>query len=186
MSASASAQENVLLETWGQKLDLTIPSSETLSTWELDSKDKREIMMGWTCCYRKELINYAQTEHSQKLIESSLRENPRRLQYTLVEPINDFQWGAFVTLQLLDMYSTYKGLQYDCVYEANPIMGEQPSVMKMGITKAVVLYPAITSERNNRELSKQNMQDINSLMTIVILNNMSVVNRAKRNCTKRP
>jgi len=65
-------------------------------------------------------------------------------------------------------------------------MGEQPSVMKMGITKAVVLYPAITSERNNRELSKQNMQDINSLMTIVILNNMSVVNRAKRNCTKRP
>ncbi len=120
------------------------------------------------------------------MIESSLRENPRRLQYTLVEPINDFQWGAFVTLQFLDIYTTYKGLQYDCVYEANPIMGEQPSVMKMGITKFVVLYPAVTAERNNRELSKQNMQDINSLMTIVILNNMSVVNRAKRNCTKRP
>ena len=102
-----------------------------------------------------------------------------------MEPINDFQWGTFLTLQLLDIYTTYKGLQYDCVYEANPLMGEQPSVMKMGVTKLVVLYPAITSERNNRELSKQNMDDINSLMSIVIMNNMSVVNRAKRNCIKR-
>ena len=32
MSALVSAQENVLLETWGQKLDLTIPSSEMQST----------------------------------------------------------------------------------------------------------------------------------------------------------
>ena len=102
----------------------------------------------------------------------------------LQEPITDFQWGSFVTLQLLDIYTTYKGLQYDCVYEANPIMGEQPSVMKMGVTKAIVLYPAITSEQNNRELSKQNMRDINRLMGIVIMNNMSVVNKAKRNCIK--
>ena len=58
MSALASAQENVLSETWGQKLDLTIQSSEMQSTWVLDSKDKQEIMMGWTCCYRKELIDY--------------------------------------------------------------------------------------------------------------------------------
>ena len=114
------------------------------------------------------------------------RANPRKLQYTLVEPITDFQWGSFVTLQLLDIYTTYKGLQYDCVYEANPIMGEQPSVMKMGVTKVIVLYPAITSEQNNRELSKQNMRDINRLMGIVIMNNMSVVNKAKRNCTKTP
>ena len=102
----------------------------------------------------------------------------------LTEPITDFQWGTFVSLQLLDIYTTYKGLKYDCVFETNPLFGERPSVMKMGITKFVVLYPAVTAERNNRELSKQNMQDINSLMTIVILNNMSVVNRAKRNCTK--
>ena len=114
------------------------------------------------------------------------RANPRRLQYTLVEPITNFQWGSFVTLQLLDMYSTYKGLQYDCVYEANPIMGEQPSVMKMGITKFVVLYPAVTAERNGRELSEQNMRNINYLMSIVIMNNMTVVNKAKRNCIKRP
>ena len=39
----------------------------------LDSKDKQEIMMGWTCCYRKELINAVQMEHSQKSIESRLK-----------------------------------------------------------------------------------------------------------------
>ena len=35
MSALVSAQENALSETWGQNLDLTIPSLEMQSTLEL-------------------------------------------------------------------------------------------------------------------------------------------------------
>ena len=38
MSGSALAQENVLSETWDQKLDLTIPSSEMPLISALDSK----------------------------------------------------------------------------------------------------------------------------------------------------
>ena len=112
------------------------------------------------------------------------RVNPRRLQYTLVEPINDFQWGAFVTLQFLDIYTTYKGLQYDCVYETNPIFGNRPSVMKMGVTKFVILYPAMVAEQKNQTLSRENLTEINFLMSLVILNNADVANRAQNNCIK--
>ena len=102
----------------------------------------------------------------------------------LTEPITDFQWGTFVSLQLLDIYTTYKGLQYDCVYETNPLFGERPSVMKMGVTKLVILTPAIISEQNNHTLSRENMTDINLLMGLVVLNNASVANRAQNNCIK--
>ena len=185
MSALAYPQENVLSETWAQNLDLTIQSSEMQSTWVLDSKDKQEIMMGLTCCYRKELINYVQTEHSQKLIEYKLRENQKRLQFTPHEPISDWQWTAFVTLQVLDIYTTYKGLQYNCVIELNPIMGEQPSVMKMGATKFVILYPAMVAEQKNQTLTRDDMRSINYAMSLVIANNNAVKNRAKRNCIKK-
>ena len=102
----------------------------------------------------------------------------------LTEPITDFQWGTFVSLQLLDIYTTYKGLQYDCVYETNPLFGERPSVMKMGVTKFVILYPVIVSEQNYQTLSRQNVNDINYLMSLVILNNANVGKKAKNRCNK--
>ena len=189
MSALASAQENVLSETWGQKLDLTIPSLETQSTWVLDSKDKQEIMMGWTCCYRKELINYVQTEHSWKSIESKLKENPRRFEYThrweLIDHPSNLDWTVFVTLQMLDIYTTYRGLQYNCVEEANPIFGKQPSVNDMFFTKFAVLTPAIQYDRRNGNLNKHSIRSTNTFMAIVIGNNMNVINKAQKYCTKR-
>ena len=189
MSALASAQENVLSETWGQKLDLTIPSLETQSTWVLDSKVKQEIMMGWTCCYRKELINYVQTEHSWKSIESKLKENPKRFEYThqweLVDYPTNFDWTLFVTLQLLDIYTTYRGLQYDCVEEANPIFGRRPTVSDMALTKFAVLTPAIQYDKKNGNLNKRTIRSTNAFMAIVIGNNYNVIHKADRLCQKR-
>ena len=118
------------------------------------------------------------------MIELKLKENPNRLQFTLSEPISTKQWITFTTLQLADIYTTYRGLKYDCVYEANPIFGERPSVMKMGVTKFVILYPVIVSEQNYQTLSRQNVNDINYLMSLVILNNANVGKKAKNRCNK--
>ena len=185
MSGLALAQENVLSETWGQNLDLTIPSLEMPSTLGLDSKVKHEIMLGWTCCYRNELINSVQTEHSQKLIESKLKENQNRLQYTLVEPITNLQWTAFVGLQLFDIYTTYRGLQYDCVRELNPIVGERPSVVKMFAVKAIILTPAIEYDLKREVLTSSQMDEINLMMALVIGNNYNVWRNADKRCNKR-
>ena len=186
MSALASAQENVLSETWGQKLDLTIPSLEMQLISVLDSKDKQEIMMGWTCCYRKELINAVQTEHLWKSTELMSRANPRKLQYTLHEPITKSQMVTFVAFQLADIYTTYKGLQYECVREMNPLIGETPSVNRMFFTKVAILTPAIQYDLEKGNLTPRMMNEINFLMAMVIYNNHRVTRRASNNCQKRP
>ena len=52
--------------------------------------------------------------------------NPRKFVYTLHELIelnHKFDWTLFVTLQLLDIYTTtYKGLQYNVLEERNPLI----------------------------------------------------------------
>lgn len=159
------------------------------STWLLDSKAKQEIMMGLTCCYSQELIDSVRLEHSLKSIKYSSRDKVRRsistLQYS--EPVTNFQWWTFVTLQLLDIHSTYKGLQYDCVYEANPIMGNTPSPGKLFLTKTTILAPAITYDMRNENLTPKIMNQLNYLMAIVVLNNYDVwaSSRNSTNCSRR-
>ena len=186
MSALASAQENVLSGTWGQKLDLTIPSLEMQSTSVLDSRAKREIMMGWTCCYRKELISAVQQENSWKSIEYSLRESQRKSQYTLVEKYSNGQLYTFAALQVLDIYTTYTALKYNCVRELNPILGDSPTVANMFALKTIALIPAIESDIRREVLTRRVMRQTNTMMVMVIANNNAVGNRAKRNCQKLP
>ena len=56
--------------------------------------------------------------------------------------------------------------------------------MKMGVTKFVILYPAMVAEQKNQTLSRENLTEINFLMSLVILNNADVANRAQNNCIK--
>ena len=185
MWASVSAQANVLSETWGPNLDLTIPSSEMPSISVLDSKDKHAIMLGWTCCYRNELINSVQTEHLQKLTALKLKGKKRESQFLLVDPITNAQWATMIGLQLADIYTTYRGLQYDCVKELNPLAGERPSVQKMFFMKTVILAPAIEYDLKREALTSKAMDEINLMMALVIGNNYNVWRGADKNCSKR-
>jgi len=119
------------------------------------------------------------------LIESSLRESQKRSQYTLVEPITNLQWASFVSLQLFDIYTTYRGLQYDCVKELNPLVGERPSVQKMFFVKTVILTPALQHDMKRNVLTPRQMDEINLMMALVIGNNYNVWRRADKRCNKR-
>ena len=68
----------------------------------------------------------------------------------------------------------------------NPVVGERPSVGKMVTTKIAILYPTIVAEQQRYYVDRKAMSDINFLMTLVILNNIDVVQGAKKNCVKRP
>ena len=182
--ALVSTPATVLSETWDQKLDLTIPLLEMPSTLPLDSKAKQEIMMGWTCCYHPSLVKQVQKEHSEKLIALRLKERPSQLQFTPIEPISNLQWATFFTLQLADIYTTYRGLKYNCVYELNPIVGDRPTVPQMFLVKTIVLLPAIESDIKREALSAQTMDNINFLMALVVGNNYNVWHGAERNCSK--
>ncbi len=184
----ASTPVHASLETWAQNLDLTIPLSEMPSTSALDLKDKQEIMMGFECCWDQKLIEAVKKEHFLKSIEYKLKENPRKSQFThqfeFYNPPTNKDWAAFVTLQLLDVYTTYRGVKYDCVEEANPLFGKRPSIGKMLAGKALILAPAIKLDLENDKLSKASLQSTNNFTTIIVLNNYHVLNNAIQNCNK--
>ena len=184
MLALALTPATALSETWDQKLDLTIPSLEMPSILPLDSKAKQEIMMGWTCCYPNSVVKQVQKEHSEKLIALRLKANQNQLQFTLTEPISNAKWATFAALQLADIYTTYKGLQYNCVSETNPLFGESPSVSRMFFTKAAILGPAIEYDIENGNVTPQIIDQMNIMMSFVVINNHNVYRKAKRNCIK--
>ena len=104
--------------------------------------------------------------------------------FDLQPAISNKQWAVFITLQVADIYTTYRGLKYDCVYETNPIFGERPSIMKMGATKTIILAPAIKYDLGRGTLSESDMNQMNMLMSLVVGNNYNVYQNAKRNCYK--
>ena len=118
------------------------------------------------------------------MIGYSLRENQRRLQFTLSEPITKAQWATFVAFQFADIYTTYKGLQYECVKEINPLVGENPSINRMFYTKIVILQPAIKYDMEKGNLDPKIMNEMNFLMSLVVLNNYQVWKKATTNCKK--
>ena len=187
--ALASIPVHASSETWAQNLDLTIPSLETPSTSALDSRDKQEIMMGFECCWDQKLIEAVHQEHSLKSIESWSKEKAKRSQYTLRLELVDLpttrDWTAFVAAQLLDIYTTHRGLKYDCVRELNPIIGARPTIPRMIAIKTTLLIPAIKHDRKNNNLTQNNIRSVNGFMTLVVLSNLDIMNRAKKYCSKR-
>ena len=119
------------------------------------------------------------------MIESQSKENLNQLQFTPSELPNTFDWTLFYTLQLADIYTTYRGLKYDCVVEMNPIVGESPSVPKMFAVKTAILLPAIEMDRRTHELTSDTFDYMNILMGVVIVNNIQQVSDAKKYCNKR-
>ena len=124
------------------------------------------------------------------MIELKLRENPRKSQFTLlspriIDPPSTADWTIFIALQLADIYTTYRGLKYDCVRELNPIIGERPSVSDMMFTKTVILAPAIQYDLENGNLTKKSIRQINGFMAMVVGNNYNVWHRSEKYCKKR-
>ena len=94
------------------------------------------------------------------------------------------QYTVFWTLQALDIYSTYRGLKYECVYEANPLVGSNPDLVRLVTHKTVFLHPVALLQPYN-VLSQDTMQGYNVVYTTVVYNNYRVWNKARKVCTKR-
>jgi len=173
-------------ETWAQNLDLTIPSLEMPSTLGLDSRDKQEIMMGFECCWDQKLIEAVKTEHSLKSIESLLKENPRKLQYTHQPDISKQIWFTWYLVNVLDVYSTIQGLKYSCITEANPTLPKVPHRDHLIIHKTLLLSTVFNPYINYWGDTQINM--LNFSIGLAVINNTKLTNEAKNNpntCSKR-
>ena len=97
---------------------------------------------------------------------------------------SDAQYNIFWTLQVLDIYSTYRGLKYECVYEGNPFVGVNPDLAKLVTHKTVALHPIAILQPLD-VFTKDQVQAWNIFYTTIVHNNYTVWNKARKVCKKR-
>jgi len=158
-------------ETWDQNLDLTIPSLEMPLTWQLDSKAKQEIMMGFECCYHNSLLESVRNEASLKSITYKSKVNLSGLRFSQYDhkKIKTYFWA----INALDAYTTIRGLEHPRVYETNPILGKHPS------NGEIILFKLFWG-RYMIHLAGDNLEDLyfpNALLTVAVINNIEVMER---------
>ena len=108
----------------------------------------------------------------------------KSLQFDIRQPVPDYYWWLFWTIQVADVWTTNKGLKYDCVYEQNPLLPKVPHIDRLLVHKVVFLHP-FAEFQNADILARQDMIFPNLLGLYVVHNNLKVIDRAKRNCNLR-
>lgn len=111
---------------------------------------------------------------------------PQKLipKFEIVQKPSRKQWALFWTFQLLDIYTTTKALDYDCVSEINPLFTEKPSDARIILTKGIILLPGLLYDDYYTRVTPRELDNSNLVYAAVIGNNFNVLNQAKQNCNK--
>ena len=107
------------------------------------------------------------------------------LELTFKEPLSFTQFN-FYLVQALDVYTTYYGLKYSCVSEANPLVpgGSKPSAAELVLFK-VAIIGLIKSIYGQDPEEWQFFQAAAIYTTsIAVANNFQVISDAKEECPK--
>ena len=134
---------------------------------------------GFTVPYNQEYINkalYEPEDVTSKILP---------LELTFKEPLSFTQFN-FYLVQALDVYTTYYGLKYSCVSEANPLVpgGSKPSAAELVLFK-VVIIGIIKSIYGQDPGEWQFFQSAAIYTTsIAVVNNYNVIKEAKDYCPK--
>ena len=134
---------------------------------------------GFTVPYNQEYINKALYEPED--VTSKIPP----LELTFKEPLSFTQFN-FYLVQALDVYTTYYGLKYSCVSEANPLVpgGSKPSAAELVLFK-VVIIGIIKSIYGQDPGEWQFFQSAAIYTTsIAVVNNYNVIKEAKDYCPK--
>lgn len=91
----------------------------------------------------------------------------------------------FWTSQILDVYSTYRGLKYDCITEANPLLPPVPDLTELIGLKLVVIggfRNLIKADENFWYGWKLGAGTITGMVTV---NNFRLMKKAQKQCRRR-
>lgn len=149
----------------------------TLPTSAIELSDSKIQMIRWgeTCCYSQNVIDSVQLptyDYQPYTIDLDLP--------PLREPASKLSWGVFYGLQILDVYTTERALQYSCIEELNPILGSSPDVKDIVGLKVILLAPSLWyNNKYGPVITDNDLAGLNFLMSAVVANNVDVWNTAK-------
>ena len=91
----------------------------------------------------------------------------------------------FWSAQVLDVYSTYRGLKYDCISEANPLLPEIPEIHEMIGIKLFVVGGITTLFEGDENFWYGWKLGAGITTGAVVANNFRLLRKAQRQCKKR-
>jgi len=154
---------------------LSFSASASLSQQQIHA-----IQNGWHAPYSQKTIDRVLQQDTLITFDDTPK-------YTIVniktEPASKLHWATFWTLQLLDIYTTNKGMQYDCVTELNPLLPKRPSLFRLTLHKGMFLTPLVLLDK---ELAFTDAELISGTLITggVVASNFNVIKNAKRKCNK--
>jgi len=133
-------------------------------------------------------------QHNPKFQERAPQFSVNDVNLNLDMSSPDFYWTEnerkwidifFWTTQILDVYSTYKGMKYDCLYEANPLLPEVPKIHEMvGLKLTIIGGTKFVVDADKNFWYGWKLGAGISTGAIVV-NNFRLINKAERKCEKR-
>ena len=78
------------------------------------------------------------------------------------------------------MHSTNKAMQYECVYEANPLLPKRPSLERLVIHKAITLYPIYHPDYNKYVVENRDVMWATGIIALVAYHNYNVIDKVKK------
>lgn len=169
-----------------------IPDQLDIGYSNLSDTQKFLIRNGQTIPYNKEFIQRVVVGKVRIGKNGALINMPKQeLAYPTLDLNFDFEEKSsyipmFLLIHALDVYSTYRGLKYDCIKEANPLVGERPSLAKLLLFKTGIIMglEAVYGQHPNEWTVFQLTSAYST--GIVVQNNFEIIKDAKRNgCKKR-
>lgn len=91
----------------------------------------------------------------------------------------------FWTSQILDVYSTYRGMKYDCLVEANPLLDDVPTVPEMVGLKLFVIGGLGNLAKDDVNFWYGWKLGAATTTSIVVANNFRLLRKAQRECKRR-
>ena len=81
---------------------------------------------------------------------------------------------------MADVHSTHKAMEYECVYEANPLLPKRPSLERLIIHKAVTLYPIYHPEWNRYVVTSSELKLATAFIGAVAYHNYKIIDKIKQ------
>jgi len=92
--------------------------------------------------------------------------------------------AVYYALHVADVWTTQRGMDYDCVFEANPLLPEIPHRDRLILHKTIFLSPIWMLDRE-KVLRNEDVTFPLLMTAYVVHHNLNVIQRAKGRCQKR-
>ena len=103
-----------------------------------------------------------------------------------LKPADWYWWAALTVVNIADVHSTNKAMSYSCIVEANPFLPERPSLERLILHKAVVLYPVYHPDYNRYVVTNNDIKWATALVGLVAYHNYKTIDKAKKYSDRCP